>query len=160
MRAFGHFSKSVNQSSKATSVITHITMKLAGKLALITGGGRGIGRAIALAFAHEGAEVAVSARTRNQVDEVASEIGRDTPSRSLPVVCDVSNPADVQRMFATVSDAFHRGPDIMVCNAGIAESAPIAKTDDDLWRRHLEINLSGTFYCMRAAIPAMFTRGW
>jgi len=136
------------------------TMKLAGKLALITGGGRGIGRAIALAFAREGADVAISARSREQVEHVASEITDGPGRKSLAVVCDVSDPANIQRMFATVSDAFGRSPEILVCNAGIAESAPITKTDDDLWRRHLETNLSGTFYSVRAALPAMLAQGW
>ncbi len=139
---------------------SHNVMKLMGKLALITGGGRGIGRAIALAFAHEGADVAVSARSRDQVDQVASEISGNGGCKSLAVVCDVSDGTDVQRMFASVSDVFGRSPDIMVCNAGIAESAPLTKTNDDLWRRHLETNLSGTFYCMRAAVPAMLAQGW
>jgi len=135
-------------------------MKLTNKLALVTGGGRGIGRAIALAFANEEADVAVSARSRDQVEEVAAEIRRTDGGKSLAVVCDVSNATDVQRMFAIVSDAFGRSPDIMVCNAGIAESAPLTKTDDDLWRRHVETNLSGTFYCMRAALPSMLEQGW
>jgi len=127
---------------------------------LITGGGRGIGRAIAHAFAGEGARVAVAARTVEQVEHVASEIKSQTAAEAVAVVCDVSDVASVQRMFATVSEAFGRGPDIMVNNAGIAESALITKTDDDLWQRHLAINLSGTFYCMRAALPLMLEQAW
>lgn len=133
-------------------------MKLQQRIALITGGGRGIGRAIALAFAREGARVVLAARTAQQVEETATEIGNE--GNALPVVCDVSDVASVQLMFARVSVKFGRGPDILVNNAGIAESAPLAKTDDDLWQRHLAINLSGTFYCTRAAVPAMLERGW
>src|SRR5882724_7892420 len=135
-------------------------MRLNNKVALITGGGRGIGRAIAITFAREGARVAVSARTRQQVEEVAAEITRESGAESHAVVCDVSDAASVQEMFASVAEKFQRSPDIMVNNAGIAESAPITRTDDELWHRHLAINLSGTFYCMRAALPDMLARGW
>ena len=118
------------------------------KVALITGGGRGIGRAIALTFAQHGAKVAVAARTREQVDSVANEIG------GVALVCDVSNPAQVTEIFADIK------PDILVNNAGIAESATLTNTTDELWHRHLAINLSGTFYCTRAALPAMLEKRW
>lgn len=133
-------------------------MKLENRIALVTGGGRGIGRAIALALARDGARVVLAARTAQQVEDTAAQIGDEEVA--LPVVCDVSDVASVQLMFSRVSVKFGRGPDILVNNAGIAESAPLAKTDDDLWQRHLEINLSGTFYCTRAAVPAMIERGW
>jgi len=135
-------------------------MKLNDRIALITGGGRGIGRAIALAFAKEGAQVAIAARTLEQVEQVAKEIARQSQTHALPVVCDVSDPHSVVRMFASVGASFGRGPDIMVNNAGIAESATIERTDDELWHRHLAINLNGSFYCTRAALPAMVERGW
>jgi NAD(P)-dependent dehydrogenase (short-subunit alcohol dehydrogenase family) len=120
------------------------------KVALITGGGRGIGRAIALSFAKHGARVAVAARTREQVETVAQEIG----DNAVALVCDVSNPDQVAEIFADIK------PDILVNNAGIAESATFVNTTDELWQRHLAINLSGTFYCTRAALPAMLERGW
>lgn len=123
---------------------------LTGKTALITGGGRGIGRAIALVFAQHGARVAVAARTREQVETVAQEIG----ANAIALVCDVSNPDRVTEIFADIK------PDILVNNAGIAESATFVNTSDDLWQRHIAINLSGTFYCTRAALPAMLERGW
>ena len=135
-------------------------MKLQNRLALITGGGRGIGRSIALEFAREGADVVVAARTSQQVEVVAQEIAESLPSRILPFTCDVSDPNSVEQLFIKVKNAFGRGPDIMVNNAGIAESAPLLKTDDAHWRRHLEINLSGTFYCTRAALGEMVERGW
>jgi NAD(P)-dependent dehydrogenase (short-subunit alcohol dehydrogenase family) len=121
------------------------------KTALITGGGRGIGRAIALAFAREGIRIAVAARTAEQVNQVASEIGND----SIALVCDVSDPQSVAHMFGEVGDI-----DLLVNNAGIAESATLVNTTDELWHRHLSINLSGTFYCTRAALPAMLKKGW
>ena len=120
------------------------------KVALITGGGRGIGRAIALTFAQHGARIAVAARTREQVESVAHEIG----AQAIALTCDVSNAEDVSRMFADLN------PDILVNNAGIAESATLINTTDELWQRHLAINLSGTFYCTRAALPSMLAKGW
>ncbi|HEY2964524.1 MAG TPA: SDR family NAD(P)-dependent oxidoreductase [Pyrinomonadaceae bacterium] len=120
------------------------------KVALITGGGRGIGRAIALSFARAGAVVAVVARTREQIESVAQEIG----GGAIALVCDVSNPQSVAEMFTELH------PDILVNNAGIAESATLVQTTDELWHRHLAINLSGTFYCTRAALPAMLEKGW
>ena len=135
-------------------------MKLKGRLAIITGGGRGIGRAVAFAFAREGANIAVAARTQTQVEYVAKEIHDQTGAETLPVVCDVAEGESVRDAFAKVVTRFGRGPDILVNNAGIAESASFLKTDDELWRRHLAVNLSGTFYCTRAALPAMLEHGW
>jgi 3-hydroxybutyrate dehydrogenase len=135
-------------------------MLLKDRIALITGGGRGIGRAIAFAFAREGAQVAIAARTSEQLLHVAEEIKEAGGTKALTVACDVSDLESINRMFAAVHENFGRGADILVNNAGIAESAPLVKTDDDLWHRHLAINLTGTFYCTRAALPAMLERGW
>lgn len=121
------------------------------KTALITGGGRGIGRAIALAFAREGIRIVVAARTAEQIKQVADEIGNN----SIAIVCDVSDPHSVAKMFSEAGDI-----DILVNNAGIAESATLVNTTDELWHRHLAINLSGTFYCTRSALPAMLKKGW
>ena len=135
-------------------------MKLTGRLALITGGGRGIGRAIALAFAAEGASIAVAARTRAQVDSVADEIAGEFGVETLALDCNVADAESVGRAFAQASEQFGDGPDILVNNAGIAETAPFAKTDEPMWQRHLEVNLTGTFRCTRAALPGMLERGW
>ncbi len=121
------------------------------KTALITGGGRGIGRAIAVAFARENIRIVVAARTAEQVEQVATEIGNG----AIALVCDVGDPHSVARMFGEIGDI-----DILVNNAGIAESATLVNTTDELWHRHLSINLSGTFYCTRAALPAMLKKGW
>jgi NAD(P)-dependent dehydrogenase (short-subunit alcohol dehydrogenase family) len=123
---------------------------LTGKTALITGGGRGIGRAIALTFAQHAARVAVAARTREQVESVAQEIG----GNAIALVCDVSSSENVAEIFADFK------PDILVNNAGVAESATLPNTTNELWHRHLAINLTGTFYCTRAALPAMLERKW
>ena len=134
-------------------------MKLADRIALITGGGRGIGRAIALAFAREGARIAVAARTTEQIERVAAEIRSECNVEALAVACDVSQRESIAGAFSQVKETFG-DVDILVSNAGIAESAPLVKTDDELWQRHIAINLSGTFFCMRAALPAMIERGW
>jgi len=126
------------------------------KIALITGGGRGIGRAIALAFAREGARVVVSSRTADQVEAVAKEIGGE----AVALVCDVADPDSVNTLFSRAQQVLGRGPDILVNNAGIAESATLVNTDDELWHRHLNTNLSGTFYCTRAALPSMIQKRW
>lgn len=135
-------------------------MKLANKIALITGGGRGIGRAIAFAFAREGASLVLAARTKEQVERVADEIKAECDVEVLPVSCDVSDREAVERLFRISREKFARGVDVLVNNAGIAESAPLIKTEDELWHRHLAINLTGTFYCTRAALPFMIERGW
>jgi 3-hydroxybutyrate dehydrogenase len=135
-------------------------MKLSDRIALVTGGGRGIGRAIALEFAREGASIVVAARSLDQVQSVAREIEEQFQTKALALVCDVSDPASVEQMFEKAQEFFGRAPDILVNNAGIAESAPLVKTTNDLWRRHIEINLNGTFYCTRAALPTMIERAW
>jgi NAD(P)-dependent dehydrogenase (short-subunit alcohol dehydrogenase family) len=111
-------------------------------------------------FAREGAGIAVAARTASQVERVAQEIEKECGSPALALSCDVADAASVARMFEEVLKRLGRLPDIMVNNAGIAESAPLVKTTDELWHKHLAINLSGTFYCTRAALPAMLERGW
>src|SRR5688500_18619714 len=128
---------------------------LNGKIALITGGGRGIGRAIALAFAQQGARIAVAARTSEHAEHVAADIAKV----AIAVGCDASDPDSVARMFEQTRKRLG-DVDILVNNAGIAESATLVKTSDDLWARHLAINLSGTFYCTRAALPAMLEKKW
>lgn len=128
---------------------------MANKIALITGGGRGIGRAIALAFAREGARIAVAARTAEQVEQVAREIGNE----AIALVCDVADPESVARMFSELRERLGDA-DMLVNNAGVAESATVVNTTDELWHRLLSINLSGTFYCTRAALPAMLKKGW
>jgi 3-hydroxybutyrate dehydrogenase len=135
-------------------------LRLKDKIAFITGGGRGIGRAVAFAFACEGARVCVAARTDAEVSRVAAEIIQECGVEAVSFACDVSQSKSVARTFAMLEEKFGRGADILVNNAGIAESAPLLKTTDELWQRLLSVNLSGTFYCTRAALPAMLARGW
>jgi NAD(P)-dependent dehydrogenase (short-subunit alcohol dehydrogenase family) len=135
-------------------------MKLKDKLAFITGGGRGIGRAIALEFAREGASVAVAARTTKQVKAVAKEITSQYGVDALPLKLDVRQSEWVNESFDKFRDHFGRGPDILVNNAGVAESALFIKTDERMWERHLNTNLGGTFRCTYAALPEMIGRHW
>lgn len=135
-------------------------MKLANRLAFITGGGRGIGRAIAFAFAREGAQVCVAARSADQVQRTADEIKAETGVETHGVTCDVTDAASVQNALAETQKYFNRSPDILVNNAGIAQSAPLVKTSDELWNSIIATNLTGVFNCTRAALPAMFATGW
>jgi len=135
-------------------------MKLANRLAFITGGGRGIGRAIAIAFAREGAAVAVVARTLKQVKAVAKEITKEFGVKALPLKCDVRNSGSVRDAFDDLRLHFGRGPDIVVNNAGVARSSLFVNTDEQFWVDHLDTNLGGTFRCTQAALPEMIERGW
>jgi len=131
---------------------------LAGRRALVTGGGRGIGRAVALDLARAGAAVAVAARTRAEVDAVAAE-ARRLGATATAVVADVARPESVQEMFRAARAALGT-VDIVVCGAGVAPSAPVVKTTEEQWRAAVETNLSGSFYCLREALGPMAERGW
>lgn len=135
-------------------------MRLSNRLALITGGGRGIGRAIATAFAREGAAVAVVARTLKQVREVAGDIKKEFAVETLPLKCDVRNSGSVTDAFDKFRNHFGRGPDIVVNNAGVARSELFIRTDEAFWEEHLNTNLGGTFRFTHAALPEMIARGW
>src|SRR4051794_1725514 len=110
-------------------------MRLANKIAMITGGGRGIGSAVAFAFAREGADVVLVARTEADVNRVASEIESTYGVRALGRTCDVSSAENVEQAMNELVSNFGRGPDILVNNAGIAASAPLTRTTDELWNR-------------------------
>ena len=126
---------------------------LQGQVALVTGGGRGIGRGIARELAEAGMRVAVSARTREQVEETAREVD------GLAVAADVSRPEDVERIVAEVERAL--GPiDLLVANAGIGsrDGAPWEIPVEEWWRV-FEVNVLGVHLCCRAVIPGMLERG-
>ena len=136
-------------------------MKLKDRTVFITGGGRGIGRAVAVAFAREGARVFVVARTASEVERVAAEIRAECGAQSASHgVCDVADSNSVARAFSEAREFFGRGADVLVNNAGVAESSKVWDATDEFWQRHLAVNLSGTFYCMREALPFMVESGW
>ncbi|MBI4785981.1 MAG: glucose 1-dehydrogenase [Chloroflexi bacterium] len=117
------------------------------KVALVTGGGRGLGRAIALAFAEAGADVAVASRTREQLDEVAEAI-RSKGRRALAVEVDVSEPESVAKMVAATREQFGR-IDILVNSAGVSWVERVFSMSDGTWDWIMKTNLYGTFYCCR-----------
>ncbi|SRR6266542_2056656 len=128
------------------------------RIALVTGGGRGIGREIALAFAREGLSVAVAARDHARVAETAEAI-RGLGVESLALELDVTDGAMVGDVCARVG-AELGAIDVLVNNAGIAESASFGRTDPALWERHLRVNATGPYLCTREALPGMLARGW
>ncbi len=128
--------------------------RLAGKRAVVTGAGRGIGEAIARSFAAEGARLVLNDVRNDGLEPLADEL-RLGGSEVSVVVGDVSNPPAVDRIFAAASDALG-GLDVLVNNAGIGGVGhTILETDLDEWERMLRVNLTGTFLCCRAALPLM-----
>ena len=133
-------------------------MKLAGKVAIVTGGGHGIGRAIALRFAAEGAAVVISGTGGARLEATAAGIVAGG-GRALPLIADVADEAAVARMVASTVARFGR-LDILVNNAGIAgPTAPVVEAPTAEWGRTLAINLTGAFLCAKHAIPHLIGAG-
>lgn len=133
-------------------------MRLHERVALVTGGGRGIGRAIALAFAREGADVAVLARTHGEIERVAAEV-RAFGRKALAVPCDVADTAQVAGAVRAAVDTL--GPvQIVVNSAGTAVSAKLVEIDEALWERHLRVNLTAAYLVTRAVLPDMLAARW
>lgn len=131
-----------------------IDRPLEGKIALITGASRGIGRAIAIELAHRGAAVAVNFRTsQSAAEELRKEIHQVGCDCEL-FQGDISNRQHARKLIDSVVASFHR-VDILVNNAGITRDRSIRKMTDDDWAEVIETNLSGAFYCTSAAIPIM-----
>ncbi len=131
---------------------------LAGQVALVTGGGRGIGRAIATAFAAEGAAVAVLARSRGQIEETVATITA-AGGRALAISGDVTSRRDVEEAVAETERQL--GPiTVLVNNAGITGPfSPLWEVDPDEWWRTQEVHVRGAFLCIRAVLPGMIARG-
>ena len=132
--------------------------QLAGKAAIVTGGGRGIGRSIALAFAQAGADVCVTARTQSQLDEVSDGI-RQLGRKGLAVVCDVSDRRQVDAAVETAAAELGR-IDILVNTAGGGqERTNVGDDDPEAWRDVIDVNLLGTYYFSRAILPHLRKSG-
>jgi len=128
-------------------------MRLDGRHALVTGGGRGIGRAIARALSQAGARVTVAGRTETYLIDATT-----SGDAAGFAILDATDEASVSRAFGEAAMA--RGPiDILVANAGAAESAPFLKTDSAMFRRMLDVNLMGAVHAAHAALPGMLAQG-
>jgi 3-oxoacyl-[acyl-carrier protein] reductase len=129
------------------------------KVAVITGSSRGIGRSIALALARSGCAVTINYRkSRDEADEVVNSI-REMGGEAIAVKCDVSKREEVENMFTSTVNAFNK-VDILVNNAGIAIGASLLETTDEIWNKHMEVNLKGVFLCTQIAARYMVDRGY
>jgi NAD(P)-dependent dehydrogenase (short-subunit alcohol dehydrogenase family) len=125
--------------------------RLSNKIALITGGNRGIGFAIARALASEGCHLVITGRNQSSLKKAEQDLGR----RVVPIVCDVRDPDAVETLLAAVKDRFGR-LDILINNAGVAHAnLPVAKLPAEDWKQVIETNLTGMFLVTRAALPLM-----
>jgi 3-oxoacyl-[acyl-carrier protein] reductase len=134
------------------------TLNLQGKVAVVTGGTRGIGRSIAAALSGQGGNVLISGRSGSEAERVAAELTRQGPGKCAGTVCDVRRYEQVEAMLGRAAETFG-GLDILVNNAGIAGKGAVAEIPLELWHAVLDTNLTGVFYCCRAAIPWMRKRG-
>lgn len=133
------------------------TFSLRDKTVLVTGGSRGLGRAMALALGEAGASVALSATTSDGAEAAARELA-EAGIRTYGVRLDVSDPDDVERAVAEVEAEFG-AIDVLVNNAGISIGAPAFDAPDDVWRDVMSVNVDGVWYCSRAVARRMAERG-
>jgi 3-oxoacyl-[acyl-carrier protein] reductase len=133
-------------------------MNLRGKIALVTGSSRNIGRAIALELARNGASIIVNARTSVKEAEATAKEVEALGVKSLTVLADVGNETQVQTMVDRILDEFGR-IDILVNNTGLRRSCTFTKMKTEEWREVLAVNLDGPFFCCRAVVPSMIATG-
>ena len=131
--------------------------RLAGKNAVITGGGTGIGQAIALAFAREGAKVAVAGRRKEKLDETLRLL-QQAGCSALALECDVTSATDTQRLVKAAEDAFGK-VNVLVNNAGALSVATVESIAEEDWDRVMATNVKGPFLMSRAALPALRRAG-
>ena len=131
--------------------------KLAGQTALVTGGGRGLGRAICMALAREGANIVTVARTESEIEQTARMVEAETAASALALRCDASDESQVRSAASRAIERF--GPvDILVNNHGIIRGSPVWKTPVEDWDEVLAVNLRGAFLFVRSLIPPMIER--
>ncbi|MBM10613.1 MAG: short-chain dehydrogenase [Chloroflexi bacterium] len=133
-------------------------LSLEGKIAIVTGGSKGIGRAAALALAQEGVDVAICARGVEDLEDTAAEIRAETGRNVLPVPADMTNPDDIKRLVATTVSELG-GVDILVNNAVNSKAAPFMELTDEDWLNHINVKVMGYVRCSREVIPHMQERG-
>jgi 3-oxoacyl-[acyl-carrier protein] reductase len=131
---------------------------LSGRVAVITGSTRGIGRAVAEALTERGAHVVVSSRTEDDVRQVEEALNAAGPGQALGRVCDVRDPEACRALVEAGVERFG-GLDILVNNAGLGRFAPIQEMDRETWDVQIRTNLDGVFHCSRAAVPHLVRRG-
>jgi NAD(P)-dependent dehydrogenase (short-subunit alcohol dehydrogenase family) len=127
---------------------------LDGRVAVVTGAGRGIGRAIAVHLAGHGANVVLGARSSAELERVREEIVEASSVRAIPVQTDVTDPDSVERLMDVATQRLG-SLDVLVCNAGVIRDGPLADASDEDWDIVLNTNLRGAFFCLRAALPKM-----
>ncbi len=127
---------------------------LAGKVAIVTGSTKGIGRAIAERMLNEGASVVVSSSTPKDVEAVAEQLGE----QAIGIPCDVGDPAACEGLVAETVERLGR-LDVLVNNAGFGIFKPISEMSVEEWRRQIDVNLGGVFYCSKAALPHLSISG-
>jgi NAD(P)-dependent dehydrogenase (short-subunit alcohol dehydrogenase family) len=147
----------VSRSLGGPAVAGH-RVSLVGRAAIVTGGGRGIGAATAIALAEAGASVALAARNEAQVVEVAAQLRRDG-LEAFAFRCDVTDPRQVRDLALSAREAMGQ-IDILINNAGTATSNPLAKIALAEWEHIMAVNATGTFLCTQAVLPAMLERRW
>lgn len=133
-------------------------MQLANRTAVVTGGTKGIGFAIARSLVAAGASVSISARNEDEVKQAVAELSETGEGRCIGFVCDVRDEAQVRSFFTNTLSALG-GVDILINNAGVGIFGPVESTTGDDFRTVIETNLCGVFYCCHEAIPSMKQRG-
>lgn len=132
--------------------------RLDGRGAVVTGGGRGIGAAVARSLAGAGASVVVAARSEDEIGAVADEL-RGDGHEAHAVPCDVTDPDQVEALAEAAAERLGR-VDVLVNNAGASGSAPFHRLELDEWNRMLRVNATGSFLCTKAFLPGMVEGGW
>ena len=127
---------------------------LTGKVAIVTGSTKGIGRAIAERMINEGANVVITSRTAEDVERVAEHLGEN----AVGIPCDVADPGSCEELIEKTVEHFGQ-LDVLVNNAGVGIFKPISEMTVDEWRRQVDINLGGVFYCSKAALPHLSATG-
>jgi NAD(P)-dependent dehydrogenase (short-subunit alcohol dehydrogenase family) len=133
-------------------------LALRGKVAVVTGGSIGIGKAVAEAFAEEGVDVALCARDRERVEKTASEIAQQYGVRTIGVACDVTRGEDIERFVREVEKVFG-GADILINNAGTGSAEKIMEAPDERWQYYWELHVMAAVRMSRALVPFMQKRG-